>query len=400
MPINYTKNLSTYINGQNAINTNGGVVGPTLSTTGSSVTGGNKAVDDLYAFFTSLVSVGSATGVFTTRDQFNRLSNDEWPNPDSLSNAAATAGGTSNINSVSMGSYDYTFYASSQTVSSFNNGNWFTTTADSRSAMVYVNGNLTINSGQTFTPSNRKLFTAIFVNGDLVVNGTISMDKRGSNHGGVPVSAGNLKLISPGTYSSISNPQIPSGGGAGAPGGSVGQRGGQTGSAGSAGGTGGGGGGARYPGNGVTGAGQPGTSFSGGPGGGSSQDGGSGGTGAANGGVGGPGGGRNGGGAGNPGGPGTNNGVAGTGGVLLIYVTGDISGSGTITAIGPNNAPSRGGTFMGGASSGGGSITVFAGSDNFTGNGTLTAAGGPGGTQGGDGAGGAGTSRILSIPAS
>jgi hypothetical protein len=55
---------------------------------------------------------------------------------------------------------------------------------------------------------------------------------------------------------------------------------------------------------------------------------------------------------------------------------------------------------MGGASSGGGSITVFAGTDNFTGNGTLTAAGGPGGTQGGDGAGGAGTARILSITAS
>jgi len=393
MPINYPTNL-------NKVNTNGGIIGPTLTTTGSSVTAGDKAVDDLYAFFTSLVSVGAATGVFTTRDQFTRLVDSEWPSPESLSDAVATAGGTNSVNSVSMGSYDYTFYASSQTVSSFTNGNWFTTTADSRSAMAYVNGDLTINSGQTFTPANRKLFTAIFVNGDLVIEGTLGMDNRGSDHGGVPVSAGNLKLISPGTYSSITDPQIPSGGGAGAPGGSVSQRDGQPGSAGSAGGSGGGGGGGRYPGPGTTGAGQPGTSFSGGPGGGSSQDGGSGGTGQADGGTGGSGGGRNGGGAGNPGGPGSNNGVDGTGGILLIYVTGDISGSGTITAIGPNAAPSRNGGMMGGASSGGGSITIFAGTDNFTGSGSLSAAGGAGGVQGGNGPGGAGTARILSITAS
>ena len=37
------------------------------------------------------------------------------------------------------------------------------------------------------------------------------MSARGANHGSVPVAAGNIKLIAPGTYSSVVDPQIPSG---------------------------------------------------------------------------------------------------------------------------------------------------------------------------------------------
>jgi hypothetical protein len=136
-----------------------------------------------------------------------------------------TAGGTLTINGNSIGSYDYTVKNGNQTVSSFSASDWFTSTADTRSALIVVNGNLTINSGQTFIPSVRKLFTCIYVNGNLTLNGSISMSQRGANHSGTGNSGGltteqDIRLIN-GTYSSVTNPQIPalSTGGAGASGG-------------------------------------------------------------------------------------------------------------------------------------------------------------------------------------
>ena len=310
--------------------------------------------------------------------------------------AAVTTGGTLTINSLSVGSYDYTIKKGNQTVSSFSAGDWFTNTADTNSALIVVDGDLTINVGQTFTPSVRKLFTCLYVRGTLTVNGALSMSQRGANHSAT--SAQNLRIIT-GTYSSVSNPQVPATGGGG--GGAVSNTaGGNAGTAGSAGGTGGGGGGSSWGSN-TSGSGATGTSYSGGPGGGASGNAAGATSGGANGGAGGNGtqsandGG--GGGAGNPGGAkggnfGAQNGADGTGGVLIVFCNA-LAGSGSITAAGANGGGSGGGSGSGGGGSGGGSITILTGTNNGP---TPTAAGGSGGsanTTGG--AGGAGTARVL-----
>jgi hypothetical protein len=341
---------------------------------------GNKSVPTLYALASSMVN-------------------------GAVSNVSPTSGGTLTVNSVNLGSYDYTLKSGSQTVSSFSSTDWFTNTADSRSAWIAIDGNLTINSGQLFTPSTRKLFTCIVVNGNLTVNGEISMTGRGANHSsaGSNISAGNIQIIN-GTYSSILNPLIPAAGGGGGLGGvdpdgswySAGK--GATGSAGTNGGTAGGGGGSHYlpmytadPGRGGNGA--AGTSFSGGSGGGSiichadgtqnaSPNGGAGGN-SANYFAGAPG---QPGGAGNPTGlsrygsdfsVGTSP-VTGTGGVLIIFVKGTYSGSGTVTANGVSH----------GSGSGGGSVTILCTTDSGP---TPAAAGGL--SSSGDG--GNGTARKL-----
>lgn len=323
---------------------------------------------------------------------------------------APTSGGTLTVNGVSLGSYDYTLKLGSQTVSSFTSSDWFTTTEDSRSAFIAVDGNLTINSGQIFTPSTRKLFTCIAVNGNLTVNGAISMNGKGANHSssGSNISAGNIQIIT-GTYSSITNPSIPSAGGSGGAGGvdpdgawgSAGK--GATGGSGTAGGTGGGAGGAHYlPMNigsdSTGGSGAAGTAFGGGSAGGSlicATPTGTTKNAVANGGQGGTswnyyaGSGQPGG-AGNPTGlslygstaqPGTSSTaspVTGTGGVLIIFVSGTYSGTGTVSANG----------VIHGAGSGGGSVTIITATDSGP---TPTATGG----ISSDGDGGAGTARKL-----
>lgn len=347
---------------------------------------GNKSVESLYFLATEM-----ANGV--------------------TSNVSPTSGGTLTVNGVSLGSYDYTLKSGSQTVSSFTSSDWFTNTEDSRSAWVVVDGNLTINSGQVFIPSTRKLFTCLMVKGNLVVNGEISMTARGANHStsGSNIAAGSIRIIN-GTYSGVSNPQIPLSGGSGGaggvdPDGAWGGSGkGQTGGSASGGGTGGGGGGRHYlptyP-NSIArgGIGAAGTSFSGGSAGGAAL---SGYFSAmnidaqANGGYGGDGynyyaGSGYPGSAGNPTGKSyygsasvppqqTASGVTGTGGVLIIFVTGTYSGTGSVTA--------QGSYFSAGSASGGGSVTIIANSDSGpTPNANSVVA------DGGDG--GAGTARKL-----
>lgn len=290
----------------------------------------------------------------------------------------ATAGGTLSIDGKSLGSYDYAIKNGNQSVSSgFTLSNWFTTTQDSRSAWVAINGNLTINSGAVFTPSVRKLFTVIYVTGDLIVNGSIAMTARGANHSasGSNITAQDIR-VDYAAYTGVTNPIIPAAGAAG--GAQTAQAGGgqsdlSTPNPGSAGANGQSGGGGSGQGNerGRGGAGAAGTSFGGGPagGGGRVADGGAG---TANGGQGGNGVIGNGagnraasGGAGNPGGSnhlGSSGGSyyvadSGTGGTLLIIVEGTISGSGTIESQG-----SRGGSVnygAGGGGSGGGAVTVL-----------------------------------------
>lgn len=325
------------------------------------------------------------------------------------STASATAGGTLTLNGVSLGSYDYSIKTAAQTVSSFTSSDWFTTTQDTRSAWVAVNGNLTINGGITFAPSVRKLFTVIYVNGNLTINGTVHMNALGANHSGTGSSggattAGAIRIVN-GTYSSVTNPQIPASGGAGASPQAYFYV-GVAGTAGTAGGTGGGGCGSGYDLAGGYGAG--GTSFCGGAGGGGARvytpgngvaNGGKGGDGTSDGYY------TTGGGAGNPGGSspygdgngGSFPGGSGSAGVVILACTGTLSGTGAIYS----NGPAGGLVAVGGGAGGGGSITVLC-NTNSSSFGTFQAIGGyatsaygvsTGGYDGG--AGGAGTARIL-----
>jgi hypothetical protein len=321
------------------------------------------------------------------------------------STSAVQTGGTMTINSVSLGSYDFVIKNTSTTVSTFTNSDWFTTTADTRSAWVVVQGDLTIPAGVTFIPSNRKLFTCIYVTGNLNIGGTISMASRGSNHSGTGVSGGSVTAgairIATGTYTSISNPEVPAAGGAAVASST-------NGTAGTGGGTGSGGGGQND--NAVAAPhGAAGTSFSGGAGGGGGRSYGGIGTpnagaaGGANGGAGGaalPAGGPyptanpSSGGSGNNGGAGGENaGNNGTGGVLFIIVEGTISGAGSITV---NGAAGTAASERPGGGSGGGSVTVLSTTDSSTI--TPTAAGGAGvSIYGSTTNGGAGTARKLAI---
>lgn len=321
-----------------------------------------------------------------------------------------TAGGTLTINGASLGSYDYLIKKGSQTISSFAASDWFTSTEDTRSSWIVVDGDLTINSGQTVIPSVRKLFTVLYVRGNLAVNGSISMTARGANHSGSGNSGGSttaaaIRIIT-GTYSGVTNPQVPASGGNGGTGiQNVNNGSGLGGASGSAGGTGGGGAGGGAN-NGTGGAGAAGTSFSAGGGGGGANDG-TGGAAVSNGGKGGNA--QTGfnanscGGAGNPGGDGnvagyggtgTSTPQSGTGGILVVFCTGTISGSGAIVANGSRGG-GAGNTVPGGGS-GGGSITVLYGSGTSP---SITANGeegnnGSGGVSYG-GSGGAGTARAL-----
>jgi hypothetical protein len=396
--------------------------------TAGSFTAGNKSVNNLLALFDGMRVRGSITGIWDMQELYKEEAADDWIDNQLASTARAQTGGSMSLNSVSLGDYDYTYVAGDENITSFSNGNYFTTTQDSKSALVYIDGDMTVASGQTFIPSHRKIFTAIYVSGNLAVNGSISMTARGCNHspGGSPRSAGNIKLIADGTYSSVPNPQIPSSGGsagaASAEAHSSSDQQGGTGGAGSSGGTGGGGGGGAgvgganpggYSGRAKGGVGAAGSSFSGGPGGGGATDLTNGPigpgnkvgfSGVSNGGAGGAAG--NGpshydasGGTGNPGGqgkdadgnnPGTN-GTDGTGGILVIYVEGNYTGSGTVVAQGTKGHGE-------GGSSGGGSISIFVkGTDSGP---TPSAAGGVQATVHAidgayGGAGGAGTARKM-----
>ena len=306
-----------------------------------------------------------------------------------MSTAVATApttGGNLVVNNVSLGVYDWHKRTGAHTISSFTATDYFTTTQDSRSAFVIFDNNLTINNGITFTPSVRKLFLCMYVKGNLTLNGSISMTSRGANHsssGGSNLAAGTIRLAN-GTYSSVSNPEVPAAGAASNASGTAGQSGG------------GGHGSNGFAASGA--AGTAGTAYTGGTGGSGGSDYHNGNPGTANGGPGGCqgacGNGSIGGGAGNPGGCGCGHhgdgraGSSGTGGTIIIFVNGTFSGAGSVVSNGVNggiNAPNGPG-----GGSGGGSITIFARTDS-----------GPTPTSsGGTHRGGSGTARKLSIVAS
>jgi len=194
-----------------------------------------------------------------------------------------TAGGNLTLNGQNVGPYDYVLKRSDITLTSTpTSSDWFTSTKDTRSVIIGVAGNLTLNSGVFLRPPDRKLFMAIYVDGNLTLNSTscISMTARGANHSGSGNSGGATTAreirLATGTFGGVSNPVVPAAGGAGATGASGSGNAinpGINGTAGSGGGLGGGGSGAggfvgAHNGTFTLGSGAAGTCFSSGGGGG------------------------------------------------------------------------------------------------------------------------------------
>lgn len=309
----------------------------------------------------------------------------------STSASTPTSGGGLTINGVSLGNHDFVVKQGAQTISAFTASDWFTSTADTASAWVIVNGNLTINSGITVIPSVRKLFAVVYVEGSLTLNGDISMSSRGANHSGTGNSGGSTTAgdirVATGTYSSTTNPTVPAAGGSGGTGanGSVNAGGAAT--------LGSGGGGSGASTSATGGSGAAGTAFCGGPGGGGAY-GANGGNGVANGGAGGTAGGGAGAGVGNP--------TGGCGGTLLVIVNGAVSGSGNLLARGGSDnytwqVPMSASSACGGGGAGGGVVILMKKSGSGP---VLSASGGTvtvtGGVSGGTG--GAGATATLTIP--
>ena len=187
---------------------------------GANFTAGNQSKGSLYDFMKSMGGEkGSAPAVFSMMDVYTQVKANNWSFDANASAQTPTAGGTLTINSqtVSAG-YDYTVHTGNVTVSSYSNSDFFTSTQDSRVGCVHITGNLTIDAGQTFTPSVRKPGMYIYVGGNLVLNGTISMKARGANHSssGSNLTSVNIRIID-GTHATYSNPTIPATGGVGGP---------------------------------------------------------------------------------------------------------------------------------------------------------------------------------------
>ncbi len=290
---------------------------------------------------------------------------------------------------------------------------WGNATNDARNLFILVKGNLTIDSGKTLTAAARKRGMFIYVNGNCTINGTISMSARGASANGQRLLLCNID----------SDYEVSATGAAGGAA-KTSYSHGANGSNGSTTQTGGGGSGGCIfinSGSGSSGAGGVGTSYSGGSGGGGiSRESGTGyGTdGSSSGGAGGNG---NidgttwskfgGGGAGNPIGVNASrettsiDPVAGTGGLLVIYVTGilSIGDNGKLEAKGSKGGSSTGGDrSAGGGGSGGGHIDVFY--KSLSGLLVYNVSGGEAGTSVGavydnynGGAGGAGSSRATQV---
>lgn len=345
-------------------------------------TGGSKSVATLLSIAENIRkgNTGTATGLWSVQDVASFKRTQQWPGSGTTAEISPTNQGVQlTVNSNLLHNYDYVRKQGDQTLSSFNSGDWFPGTENG--SIVVVNGNMTINGGVTFQPSNNKKFIFLYVYGNFILNGSVSMTHRGPNHGGQ--NEGEI-LITTGTYSSVTDPKIPTGGG---------------GVAGNQGATGDGGQSCCNSNS----WGQPGTSFTGGPGGAGGGDGQSATRPQVQGGRGGDASGFTGGvrgyggGAGNPGGSGRSEqsgpGSTGIGGVCIIYCTGTFSGNGSITASGNTGGYGRN---IHGASSGGGSVTVMCNTNSFTGSVSADAgAAATGGDPGTGPRGQSGTARIL-----
>lgn len=344
-------------------------------------TGGSQSVSTLLEIAENIRkgNTGTANGIWTLQDVAGFKRTSQWPGSGTTAAISPTNQGVQlTVNGQLLHNYDYVRFEGDQTLSGFTESSWFPGTENG--SIIVVNGNMTINSGVTFQPGNRKKFIFLYVYGNLTLNGAISMTHRGPFHSGQ--NEGEI-LITTGTYSSVTNPKIPTGGGGSSNPGATGNGAGTC--------------------CGTPSAGQPGTSFTGGAGGAGSGDGQAATRPQAQGGRGGnasgfTGGVRGyGGGAGNPGGSGRSEqsgpGYTGIGGVCIIYCTGTFSGSGSITAAGNRGGYGRN---IHGGSSGGGSVTVMCNTNSFSGSVSADAgAAAQGGDPGSGPRGQAGTARIL-----
>lgn len=344
----------------------------------------------------TVLSTAAAGGYTTNPFSSDSLFNTAQAMLSSGQSTPTSASGNLLINSLPLGNMDYVVKQGNQTISAFTDTDWFTSTQDTASAWVVVNGSLTVNSGQIVIPPARKLFTVFYINGNLVLNGSLSMSLRGANHSGTGTSGGattarDIRIIN-GTWGSYTNPTVPATGGAAGTALTAGLA-GQTATFGT------GGGGA---GTGTFGAsGASGTAFCGGAGGGAGGGllGQSGSGGGANGGAGGNG--NTGpGGAGNPAGTPTVSGTeSGSGGTLIIFVKGSVTGNGTMTSRGGNSV---GTGYSGGSGASGGGVAVLLSTTALSGpptvSPTFSVTGGTstGATTTQGGAGGAGFSVNLS----
>lgn len=105
--------------------------------------------------------------------------------------------GSLTINGNSVGNTEF-IVVPGQSVTAANLNNWFTTTKDTASSMVFVKGNLSIDPNVVFSPPVRKLFTVVYVSGDLTfgnTNSAISMSQRGANHSGTGDSGGSTTEV-------------------------------------------------------------------------------------------------------------------------------------------------------------------------------------------------------------
>lgn len=281
------------------------------------------------------------------------------------------------INGQNLGPYDWVARQTGVVLSSFTETDWFTSTTD-RPAFVIIDGGLTINSGVTFQPAVRKKFLCIYVNGGLSLSGSISMTRLGAADTGISF----IQLTNSHRVDST-----------GASGGASRS----TDGAGNAGsnysgtyyGTGGGGGGSAssFEGQGIGGSGSAGNAFGGGSGGGGSARSSLAGGNGVTGGAGGSKGANANGGCGNPSGAPDQTGSVveeGTGGIVIVFATGGVTGSGSIVARGADNVGYNntgveiGG--RGGGASGGGCALLFAPSNAAA---TLSATGGTASLAGG-----------------
>lgn len=105
--------------------------------------------------------------------------------------------GSLTINGESVGNTEF-IVVPGQSVTAANLNNWFTTTKDTASSMVFVKGNLSIDPNVVFSPPARKLFTVVYVSGNLTfgnASSAISMSQRGANHSGTGDSGGQTQEV-------------------------------------------------------------------------------------------------------------------------------------------------------------------------------------------------------------
>ncbi len=66
----------------------------------------------------------------------------------------------------------------------------FSGNQDTHWALIYINGDLTVDAAVQIKPGCRKLGMCIYVAGDCIVDGLVSMTNRGANHSGKGTSGG------------------------------------------------------------------------------------------------------------------------------------------------------------------------------------------------------------------